>query len=154
VIYVPLGATLALESPNIQPAPGQWLDSSTNRLHALMPATGATRTLADMKDAWMFFTTGTSSQFLHGGTTRAILPASNYWIDEIYVFSAGTPTFTVGDSAAAPATVVASTTLVASTWTKLNLLKNSTTADDIYCAITAGGAAIQFKIRYHLLDLA
>ena len=148
------GGTLILEPEGIQPAPGQWLDSSSNKLHALMPATGATRTRADMKDAWAMYTTGSTSQYLHNGTTRAILPASNYWIDEIYAYSAGTPTFTVGDSSAAPATVVASTTLVAATWTKLALIKNSTTADDIYCDITAGGAAIQFRVRYHLLDPA
>jgi hypothetical protein len=39
------GAILSLESPSIQPAPGQWLDSSTNKLHALQPLTGSSLTL-------------------------------------------------------------------------------------------------------------
>ena len=103
----------------------------------------------------MFFTTGTSDQYIHGGTTRAIFPALNYWIDEIYAYSAGTPTFTLGEVVtSAEDTLVASTTLVAATWTKLALIKNSCSADDIYVNFTAGGAETQFKIRYHLLDMA
>ncbi|MFA5342099.1 MAG: hypothetical protein WC332_10000, partial [Clostridia bacterium] len=36
----PMGATLALEPANIQPVPGMWLDSSTNNLPAIYPASG------------------------------------------------------------------------------------------------------------------
>jgi hypothetical protein len=38
------GVTLALESSGIQPSPGQWLDSSTNKLHALQPSSGSSLT--------------------------------------------------------------------------------------------------------------
>lgn len=36
-----IGATLALLPEGIQPAPGQWLDASTNKLHAMQPASGS-----------------------------------------------------------------------------------------------------------------
>jgi hypothetical protein len=38
---VAIGAVLALEPEGIQPAPGQWLDASTNKLHAMQPASGS-----------------------------------------------------------------------------------------------------------------
>ena len=147
------GGTLILEPEGIQPTPGQWLDSSTNHLDALMPAAGASNTRA-IRDGWASYTTGTTDQYIHGGTTRAIFPDANTWIDEIYAYSAGTPTFTLGDVVTtAEDTLVASTTLVANTWTKLALLKNSTTANDIYVNFTAGGAVTQFKIKYHKISL-
>jgi hypothetical protein len=154
VTLTKLGATLALEPEGIQPAPGQWLDSSSNHLDALMPVVGASNTRA-IRDGWMSFTTGATSQYIHGGTTRAILPPANAWIDEIYAYSTGTPTFTLGDSSTGGSTdtLTDAVTLTASTWTKLVLKKNSTTADDIYVAFTADGAATQFKVRYHKINL-
>jgi len=157
---VEIGATRSLEPEGIQPAPGQWLDSSSNKLHALMPAVGATLIRQKIDPCWMMWETGTVDQFIHlsttggaaPGTTRVIFPAGNYWIDEIYAWSAGTPTFQLGDSAAAPNTLVAAVLLVASTWTKLALLKNSTTTDDIFVDFTLGGAVTKFKIKYHLLE--
>ena len=41
---VKIGATLALLPEGIQPAPGQWLDASTNKLHAMQPAEGSSLT--------------------------------------------------------------------------------------------------------------
>ena len=159
-LLVEIGATLNLQPEGMQPAPGQWLDSSGNKLHALMPAAGATLTRQKIDPCWMMFDTGTVDQFVHflttggaaPGTTRAIFPSGNYWIDEIYLWSAGTPTLTIGDDAATAATVVASTTLVASTWTKVPLLKNSTDHDDLFIDFTAGGAVTKIKIKYHLIE--
>jgi len=152
VVVTEIGATLALEPEGIQPAPGQWLDSSSNKLHALHPAAGSSLIRQIIDPCWMMFTTGTSSQYIAGGATRALFPSGNYWIDEIYAYSTGTPTFTMGDSSSDKSTLVASKTLTASTWTKLSLVKNSTTADDIYVDITSGGAAIQIRVKYHLLS--
>ena len=147
-----IGATCAVLPEAFQPHPGQLLDVA-NGNHALMPADGATLLLPFEGPTRYEFTTGTSSQYVHGGTTRAIFPVGNFWIDEIYVYSAGAPTLTMGDSAAAPATLVASVTLTAATWTSLALLKHSTTADDLYIAFTAGGAATNVVIVGHKIKM-
>jgi hypothetical protein len=70
------GATLALESDNAQPIPGMWLDSSTNNLHAIYPAAGAS--LTRPKDSFVIRWVNTwaashEAQYL-GGINQAMLP--------------------------------------------------------------------------------
>jgi hypothetical protein len=79
-----IGATIALEPEGIQPSPGQWLDSSSNKLHALQPATGSS--LTRFKDTFEIKWTNTwagdhTAQYI-GGINQSILPVGCY-IDSI-----------------------------------------------------------------------
>ena len=116
-----------------------------------MPVAGASLTRQKIDPCWMMFSVTAASQCIHGNATRAIFPTGNYWIDEIYAYAATSSVFSLGDdSTPNTATLVASTTLTAATWTKLTLLKNTTFVDDIYVTFTTA-VATQFKIKYHLL---
>ena len=87
-----VGATLALESEGIQPAPGQWLDSSTNKLHAMQPASGSS--LLRKKDTfevrWTNTWAGTHEAQYIGGVNQAVLPANCYIESIIGVVSGAT----------------------------------------------------------------
>ena len=80
-----VGATLALESEGIQPAPGQWLDSSSNNLHALQPATGSTltRSKKDFEYRWTNTWTASSAAQYIGGLNQAVLSADHFITDII-----------------------------------------------------------------------
>jgi hypothetical protein len=71
-----IGATLCLLPENAQPAPGMWLDSSTNNLHAIYPAAGAS--LTRPKDSfvirWVNTWAGTHEAQYLGGINQAMLP--------------------------------------------------------------------------------
>lgn len=85
VVVYPSGATLALEPEGIQPAPGQWLDSSSNKLHGLMPATGATLTRykKDFEYRWTNTWTASSAAQYVGGLNQAVLSADHFITDII-----------------------------------------------------------------------
>jgi len=72
------GATLNLQPEGIQPAPGQWLDSSTNKLHAIQPATGSSliRPKRDFEINWANTWSGTTETQYVGGINQAILTGS------------------------------------------------------------------------------
>ena len=88
---VKIGATLALEPEGIQPAPGQWLDSSSNKLHALQPASGSS--LARKKESfeirWTNAWVGTSETQYLAGINQAIIPVNGY-IESIVAVVTGT----------------------------------------------------------------
>lgn len=92
ISIVKVGATLALESEGIQPAPGQWLDSSTNKLHAMQPASGSS--LLRKKDTfevrWTNTWAGTHEAQYIGGFNQAVLPANCYIESIIGVISGST----------------------------------------------------------------
>lgn len=73
---VEIGGTLILEPEGIQPNPGQWLDSSTNKLHALQPATGTS--LIRKKDTfevrWTTSWTASHEAQYIGGVNQNVLP--------------------------------------------------------------------------------
>lgn len=79
-----VGCTLALESESIQPSPGQWLDSSTNKLHAIQPTAGASlmRPFRTFEIHWTNTWSGTHEAQYIGGVNQSILP-SNCYIDKI-----------------------------------------------------------------------
>ena len=79
------GATLILEPEGIQPAPGQWLDSSTNKLHAMQPATGSslTRYKKDFEYRWTNTWTASSAAQYVGGLNQAVLSADHFITDVI-----------------------------------------------------------------------
>ena len=89
-----IGATLAFEPEGIQPSPGQWLDSSTNKLHALQPVAGASLTRKQDRfeirgvNTWAA-THEPQSMTQATDASRAILPP-NCYIDEIIGVIAGT----------------------------------------------------------------
>jgi hypothetical protein len=70
------GATLCLLPENAQPAPGMWLDSSTNNLHAIYPAAGAsiTRPKDSFVIRWVNTWAGTHEAQYLGGINQAMLP--------------------------------------------------------------------------------
>ena len=80
IIVYPSGATLALEPEGIQPAPGQWLDSSSNKMHAMQPATGSslTRYKKDFEYRWTNTWTASSAAQYVGGLNQAILSADHF----------------------------------------------------------------------------
>ena len=88
-----VGATLALEPEGIQPAPGQWLDSSPNKLHAWHPTTGSTiaRKKTDFEirgiNTWTA-SHAAQSIAMTSDASRAMLPA-NCYIESIVGVVAG-----------------------------------------------------------------
>jgi len=121
VVITPIGATLALEPENIQPSPGQWLDASTNKLHALMPVSGASL----VRPKRTFEVRGTNSwsaasgaQSINSATddSRAILP-ENCYIEKIIgtVSGADVEDITIGDGSDADRWVEVTTGLAAGT---------------------------------------
>jgi hypothetical protein len=85
VKIIETGATLALEPEGIQPNPGQWLDSSTNKLHAMQPATGSslTRRKKDFEYRWTNTWTASSAAQYVGGLNQAVLSADHFITDII-----------------------------------------------------------------------
>lgn len=85
ITVTPLGAVLTLEPEGIQPAPGQWLDSSSNKLHALQPATGSrlTRYKKDFELRWTNTWTASSAAQYVGGLNQAVMTADHFITDII-----------------------------------------------------------------------
>jgi hypothetical protein len=85
VSLVEIGATLALTPEGIQPSPGQWLDSSSNKLHAMQPATGSslTRYKKDFEYRWTNTWTASSAAQYVGGLNQAVLSADHFITDII-----------------------------------------------------------------------
>jgi len=73
-----IGATLALQPEGMQPAPGQCLDSSTNKNHGMQPATGSSliRPKRDFEINWTNTWSGTTESQYIGGINQAILAGS------------------------------------------------------------------------------
>lgn len=83
VVIEEIGAVMALEPEGIQPSPGQWLDSSSNNLHALQPASGSSTTRRiktfELRDTLTWAGTH-EAQYI--GANQSVLPA-NCYIDTI-----------------------------------------------------------------------
>ena len=92
MVITEIGATLALEPEGIQPAPGQWLDSSSNLLHAMQPAAGSslTRRKKDFEVRWTNTWAGSHEAQYIGGVNQAILPVGCYIQSIIGVITGGT----------------------------------------------------------------
>uniref|UniRef100_A0A6M3K3H4 Lectin/glucanase superfamily protein n=1 Tax=viral metagenome TaxID=1070528 RepID=A0A6M3K3H4_9ZZZZ len=92
VTFFQIGATLDLEPEGIQPSPGQWLDSSSNKLHAMQPATGSS--LIRKKDTfevrWTNTWAGTHEAQYIGGVNQAVLPTGCYITSIIGVVAGST----------------------------------------------------------------
>lgn len=75
-----VGAVLALEPEGIQPSPGQWLDASTNKLHAMQPEAGSslTRPQRTFEVRWTNTWAGTHEAQYIGGVNQNVLPPNAY----------------------------------------------------------------------------
>ena len=131
LFFKKIGAIFALESEGIQPAPGQWLDSSSNNLHALQPATGSslTKSKRDFTIKWTNTWAGTHELQYIGGVDQAILPP-NCYIDSIIGVIAGgaIEDIIIGDGSDTDRWVTITTGLAAGTiaFTIANAISNGT----------------------------
>jgi len=128
---VEIGTTLALEPEGIQPAPGQWLDSSTNKLHAMQPATGSTliRPKRDFEIRWTNTWAGTHEAQYIGGVNQAVLPTNCYITSIIGVVAGATiEDIIVGDGSDTDRWVTITTLLAAGTtaFTVANAISDAT----------------------------
>jgi hypothetical protein len=91
-ILVQIGAMVALEGEGVQPNPGQWLDSSTNKLHGMQPAAGSSplRRLKTFEVRWTNTWAGTHEAQYIGGVNQSVLPVDCYISDIIGVVAGGT----------------------------------------------------------------
>jgi hypothetical protein len=120
-VLTEIGATLALEPEGIQPNPGQWLDSSTNKLHAWQPAAGSSL----VRNMRTFEIRGTNTwagtheaQSIAWATdaSKAILPVGCYITDIIGVVAGATiEDIIVGDGSDTDRWVAVTTGLAAGT---------------------------------------
>jgi hypothetical protein len=79
------GATAAYLPENIQPVPGQWLDASSNKLHALMPAAGCTLMRPENTFRYEYILTWTASAAAQPicGSTQDPVITDNHFIERI-----------------------------------------------------------------------
>jgi len=126
-----LGATLALEPEGAQPAPGQWLDSSTNKLHAMQPAEGSSlvRPKRDFEIRWTNTWAGTHEAQYIGGVNQAVFPVGCYLTSIIGVVAGATiEDIIVGDGSDTDHWVAVTTGLAAGTtsFTIANAISDAT----------------------------
>lgn len=118
IVITEIGATLALEPEGIQPAPGQWLDSSSNKLHAMQPAAGSSliRPKREFEIKWTNTWAGTHEAQYVGGINQAILPPNCYIQSIIGVVSGTTiEDIIIGDGSDTDRWVTITTGLAAGT---------------------------------------
>ncbi len=90
---------LSYYSPeNLNPGPSQWLDSTRNGNHLLLPTTGALATNPEKEFSLRFVSSGTSS-YLGNGTERDVLP-NGYVLTDCFMYSVGSAILSVGSSPA------------------------------------------------------
>jgi len=80
-----VGATAAYLPENIQPVPGQWLDASSNKLHALMPAAGCTLMRPKNTFRYEYILTWTASAAAQPicGSTQDPVTTDDHFIERI-----------------------------------------------------------------------
>lgn len=155
-----IGATLALEPEGIQPVPGQWLDSSTNKLHARYPVSGAS--LVRKKDTfeirWTNSWTASSAAQSIGASTdesKAILP-TNCYIDSIIgvVSGADIEDITIGDGSDADRWVEVTSGLAAGTYSfaLANRISDGTNYELVVTPDASATMSISWTVRGTILQ--
>ncbi len=157
---IEIGATLALESEGIQPAPGQWLDSSNNKLHAWQPATGSS--LTRYKKTFEIRGTNTwagtheaQSVTMLTDASRAMLPANCYITDIIGVVAGTTiEDIIIGDGSDTDHWVEATTGLAAGTtsFAIANHISDGTNMEMVVDPDNNFTGSITWTIRGYILD--
>jgi len=142
ILVYRIGATLALEGEGMQPAPGQCLDSTTNKLHGMQPATGSslTRKKDTFEVRWTNIWAGTNEAQYVGGINQAVLP-TKFVIERIIITLAGADVqdFILGDGATTDKFIALTSGIAAGTY---EFLKNDAT----YPLAASIGDGTNFKL--------
>jgi len=155
-----IGATLALESEGIQPNPGQWLDSSSNKLHAWQPAVGSS--LARYKNTFEIRGINTwaganAPQSIAWATdaSKAILPVGCYIESIIGVITGGTiEDIRIGDGSATERWVANTTGLATGTvaFTIANKISDGTNYEMVVDPDANFTGSIEWTIKGIILE--
>ena len=156
----PIGATLALEPEGIQPAPGQWLDSSSNKLHAWQPASGSsiTRYKNTFEIRGINTWAGTheaQSITMLTDASRAMLPVDCYITDIIGVITGATiEDIIIGDGSDTDRWVAITTGLAAGTvaFTPANRISDGTNYEMVVDPDADFTGSIEWTIRGIIID--
>jgi len=154
-----IGVTSELIASNAQSDTGQILDSSGNRNHALLPASGATvvgRPVSQTREVrWTNTWAGTNELQYIGGVNQAILPANAYIESIIGTVSGATPhDIIVGDGSDADRYVTITTGLAAGT-TSFTLAARTTDGTNLKLTVdpdTDATMSIAWVISYRILE--
>jgi hypothetical protein len=113
-----VGACFALHNEGVQPPPGQWFDSSSNKNHALLPLAGAClmRRMKNFEIRWTNSWTNTHEPQNLGGVAQAILATGAFITSIIGVVSgADVQDIVLGDGSTVDRFVTITTDLAAET---------------------------------------
>jgi hypothetical protein len=153
------GVTSELLASNAQSDTGQILDSSGNKNHALLPASGATvvgRPVSQTREVrWTNTWAGTNELQYIGGVNQAILPANAYIESIVGTVSGATPhDIIVGDGSDADRYVTITTGLAAGT-TTFTLASRTTDGTNLKLTVdpdTNATMSIAWVISYKTLE--
>jgi hypothetical protein len=154
-----LGLTSELIASNAQSNTGQILDSSGNKNHALLPASGATvvgRPVSQTREVrWTNTWDGTNELQYIGGVNQAILPANAYIESIVGTVSGATPhDIIVGDGSDTNRYVTITTGLAAGT-TSFTLANQTTDGTNLKLTVdpdTDATMSIAWVISYKTLE--
>jgi hypothetical protein len=154
-----IGLVSELLARNAQSNTGQILDSSGNKNHALLPASGATvvgRPVSQTREVrWTNTWAGTNELQYIGGVNQAILPANAYIESIIGTVTGATPhDIIVGDGSDADRYVTITTGLAAGT-TSFTLANRTTDGTNLKLTVdpdTNATMSIAWVIRYSTLE--
>ncbi len=154
-----LGLTSELLASNAQSNTGQIFDSSGNKNHALLPASGATvvgRPVSQTREVrWTNTWSGTNELQYIGGVNQAIIPANAYIESIIGTVSGATPhDIIVGDGSDTDRYVTITTGLAAGT-TSFTLANRTTDGTNLKLTVdpdTNATMSIAWVIRFSTLE--
>jgi hypothetical protein len=153
------GLTSELLASNAQSNTGQILDSSGNKNHAMLPASGATvvgRPVSQTREVrWTNTWAGTNELQYIGGVNQAIIPANAYIESIIGTVSGATPhDIIIGDGSDTDRYVTITTGLAAGT-TSFTLASRTTDGTNLKLTVdpdTDATMSIAWVIRYSVLE--
>ena len=157
--YKVIGLTSELIASNAQSDTGQILDSSGNKNHALLPASGATvvgRPVSQTREVrWTNTWAGTNELQYIGGVNQAILPSNAYIESIVGTVSGATPhDIIIGDGSDTDRYVTITTGLAAGT-TSFTLANRTTDGTNLKLTVdpdTNATMSIAWVIRYSTLE--
>jgi hypothetical protein len=157
--YTQTGITSELLASNAQSNTGQIFDTSGNKNHARLPASGATvvgRPVSQTREVrWTNTWDGTNELQYIGGVNQAILPANAYIESIIGTVSGATPhDIIIGDGSDADRYVTITTGLAAGT-TSFTLASRTTDGTNLKLTVdpdTNATMSIAWVIRYSVLE--
>ena len=158
-VFVNVGLVSELLASNAQSNTGQIFDTSGNKNHALLPASGATvvgRPVSQTREVrWTNTWAGTNELQYIGGVNQAIIPANAYIESIIGTVSGATPhDIIVGDGSDADRYVTITTGLAAGT-TTFTLANRTTDGTNLKLTVdpdTDATMSIAWVIRYSTLE--